>query len=138
PSVRAKDAKTAIQIATTQPDSTPIVKVFVQHGAKADAAMMRDAITSGDAELVQLLLGQGITAEGALAAALDSDCAKCIEVAAKNLDPHAATQALLALSVGARRENIKFVLDRGADPNTADGEGRSALMNIANSDRMTF
>jgi ankyrin repeat protein len=135
-SVRSKDGNTAIQITTTQPGTTPIVKLFVQHGVKADAGMMRDAIASGDAELVQFLLDQGVPAGGAIAAALDSECAKCVEVASKNLDARAATQALLTLSVGARPANIKFVLDRGANPNVADGEGRSALMNIANSDRM--
>ncbi len=136
PNVRSKDGRTAVQVAATQPGTAPIVKLFLQHGVKADSGMMRDAFTSGDAELVQLLLDQGVTPVGGLAAALESDCPKCVEAASKNLDKQAATQALLTLSVGARPSNIKFVLDRGSDPNVADGEGRSALMNIANSDRM--
>jgi len=136
PNARSKDGRKPTQVAAVQAGNTAVLKLLVEHGGKVEQDMMRDAAASGDFEMMQYLASKGLKPKRYLAAAMEAGCSKCIDFIAKTMDAKDATDALLTLSVGARPEWIKFVLDRGADANIADAEGRSALMNVANSDRM--
>jgi ankyrin repeat protein/mono/diheme cytochrome c family protein len=145
---RSDDERTPLIIAAGRPGSAPIVKLLLDHRADPSASApgqggrtnaLLEASLAGDADTLRLLLAAGADVKSigfvALAFALHSDCRACVDLLAPKLDREAISLASLVLippvDDGTR---IGALLDRGADVNTEDGDGRSVLMRLAASD----
>jgi len=146
---RSNDGRTALSIAATKAGTAPIVKLLLEHGAKAnpagttDSVPLRQAAAAADYEVMKLLIDHGanIRAAGAeaLEGPLEADCQKCIELVEKNVNAKEYSTALLALSIHSERvKAIRFLLDHGANVNVEDVDGRTPILFAANSDYQTL
>lgn len=145
---RSNDGRTPLLIAATQAGTAPIVKLLLEHGANpnppgrgaGDSSPLRDAATAGDSDVMQLLIEHGANVQaaggGALGGAMEAGCAKCVGLLAKRLSAKEYSSALLTIAVGSDLNDVKFALDRGANVNAANDEGRTAITFAANSDRL--
>src|SRR4030095_4402527 len=95
--------------------------------------------TTGDTEMMQLLIDRGAdvkaAAEPLLVSAITNRCEKCLNmIVAKNPDRDAFTGALQETAVLADVNTVRLLLDHGADVNAFDSAGRTPLMYAAVSD----
>ena len=142
------DGRTPLVIAAAQAGSAPIVQFLLEHGADpnpkgrapGDASPLREAATAGDAEAMRILIAHHAdihtAGAGAVSGALEANCAKCLSLIASDIDAKSATKALMTLAVASDADAIRYVLDHGAEVNTTDVDGRTALMYAANNDRL--
>jgi hypothetical protein len=70
----------------------------------------------------------------ALAFAVATNCSRCMDIAAKNMDAASYTYALLQIATFGDVNAVRFTLDHGANVNAADPVGRTVLMYAAVSD----
>ena len=145
---RSDDARTPLIIAAGRHGSAAVVKLLLDHGADASATApgqgdktspLLEASLAGDADTLRLLLDAGAALKPAgfvaLAFALHADCRACVDLLAPKLDRTAISLASLVLIPPVDDgTKIGALLDRGADVNTEDGDGRSVLMRLAASD----
>jgi hypothetical protein len=131
-------------LAAGRPGAASIVKLLLERGADAKASgnardtPLVEAATAGDAEIMQVLIDHGadtVTGAGAaLALAVRTHCSKCMELLANNLEAPAYSEALGSIGSVGDVNAVRFMLDHGADVNTADPMGRTPLMSAASSD----
>ncbi len=142
---RSNDGSSALAIAATKAGAAPIVKFLLEHGANpdpagpTDTAALHQAAAAGDAEVMQLLIDHGAhpkaAGEDTLAASIETNCKKCIELVEKSFDAKAYSTALVDLSIHSEHyDGIKFAIEHGANVKAADVEGRTPLLFAANSD----
>jgi ankyrin repeat protein len=142
---RSNDGRSALAIAATKAGAAPIVKFLLEHGANpdpagpTDAAALHQAALAGDAEVMQLLIDHGAhpkaAGEETLAAAIETDCKKCIQLVEKSFDSKAYSTALVDLAIHSEHyDGIKFAIEHGANVKAPDVEGRTPLLFAANSD----
>ena len=145
---RSDDERTPLIIAAGRPGSAAVVKLLLDHHADPSASApgqggrtspLLEASLAGDADTIRLLLAAGADVKAigfvALAFALHADCRACVDLLVPKLDREAISLASLVL-IPPVDDGTKLaaLLDRGADVNTADGDGRSVLMRLAASD----
>jgi ankyrin repeat protein/mono/diheme cytochrome c family protein len=145
---RSDDGRTALIVAAGRHGAAPVVTLLLEHRADPSASApgqgdktspLLEAALAGEAETLRLLLAAGADpgANGfvALAYALHADCRACADMLAPKLDAKAASLATLVLiPPGPDPQRIGALLDRGADVNAQDGDGRTLLMRLAASD----
>jgi ankyrin repeat protein len=148
PSILSSDGRTALMIAAGQAGSAPVVKLLLEHGAKASERSLVGGITPlgeaariSDEGVIRLLLDHGANPKDAGAALLvgplKANCSKCLDMLIPSVESRQLNDALPAASQTVSSEDpatLKVLLDHGADVNTKDGNGRTALMWAAYSD----
>jgi len=144
------DRRTPLMIAAGIPGAAPVVALLLAHGADASAkapslfgntTALSEAIYSGDEATFRLLLDHGadVNASGpvTLALALRAECSACVELLLKKANPAFVTP-VLAISSPPLGPALAgpLLLDRGADVNATDDDGRTMLMLAAASGAM--
>jgi ankyrin repeat protein len=145
---RSDDGRTPLLIATTLPESTPLVKLLLEH--KANPAVVASslfgpltpisaaALTANEGTLRLLLdAGADLKASGFLPqfATMLGPCGKCAELVKAPLDSQALSIMTSLLGPPANdASRLTAYLDRGVDINMKDAEGRTLLMLAASSD----
>ena len=144
----SSDGRTPLTIAAARAGNAAVVRFLLEHGANpnpkgrapGDASPLREAAVAGDAETMELLIAHHadihVAGAGALSGALEAKCGQCVSLLAGDVDAKSASKALLTLAVAGDTDAIRYVLDRGADVNAVDVDGRTALMYAANNDRL--
>ena len=150
PNARSKDGRTPLLIAAGIGGTSDLVKLLLDKGANigevtpslfGPITALTEAAYAGDEATFKLLLERGaqpkMDAPMVLAFALRANCASCVDVILKDLPPPLlnVVAALASPPFGDGRD-VKFLLERGADANTRDLEGRSLLMLAASSDQI--
>jgi ankyrin repeat protein len=144
---RSDGLRTPLMIAAGQVGGAPIVKLLLDKGAKpnpntnvaGESSPLLEALTVGDASITALLIERGAdaqaTADLGLTLAVQTKCAKCLDMlAAKITDKAAYTLALQNTAVFGDLRAVRLMLDHGADVKAFDPLGRTALMYAAISD----
>jgi ankyrin repeat protein len=144
---KSDDLRTPLMIAARRPGGAPVVKLLLDHGAnpnpntrpETESSPLIEAITAGDAVIVDLLIQRGADAKAVgqigLTTAVTTKCAKCVDLlAAKITDKAVYTGSLQDTAVYGDIRAIRLMIDHGADVNAYDPLGRTPLMYAAGSD----
>ena len=139
--------RTPLMIAAGLPVGLPVVKLLLEHGADpnptkrpdAESSPLIQAALAANADTMQLLVDHGAdlkaSAVGALSIAYTQGCARCVDLLLQHqFDKNVYTVALLLIAPFAGANEMRAMIDRGADVNAADPLGRTALMYAAEND----
>jgi N-acyl-D-amino-acid deacylase len=144
---KSDDLRTPLMIAARRAGAAPIVKLLLDHKANpnpnpkpdTESSPLLEALTAGDAEIVELLIQRGAdakaTADMGVTTAVTTNCVKCLDlIVPKITDKGVYTTALQNIAVLGDLNSIRVMLDHGADVNAFDPLGRTPLMYAALSD----
>lgn len=142
---RSDDGRTALIIAAGHVGSAPVVRLLLDRGANPSDKVpaggltaLAEAARAGAGSALRSLLDSGADLTGAgsaaLASALRSDCAVCLETLLPRMDGKAVGSAMLSALPALDANKMRRLLDHGADVNAKDAAGRTALMWVAYSD----
>ena len=146
---RSDNFRTPLLIAARRAGAAPIVKLMLDRGAnpnpnakpEMESSPLIEALTSGDATIVELLLRHGADAKATedmgLTMAVTTKYATCLDLlAAQITDTGHYTLALQNIAHIGDVKSVRLLLDHGADVNAFDPLGRTPLMYAAISDAL--
>jgi ankyrin repeat protein len=138
---RSDDGRTPVFIAANKAGNIATVRFLLDHGANPnptsrsfnDSTPLRSAIEAPDYDTAKLLIERGADIKAAGFLALSSAvavCPKCLDLIAiaGAFDSKAYSQAVVMGAANGDAAGVKLLLDRGADVNAADPNGRTALI----------
>jgi len=138
---RSGDGQTALLIAFDQWSDAEVVKMLLEHGAKATPDQGTDplvmAARNGDPKAMKLLAQQrgDKFPAGALTGAASADCLACVRmILAGSYSKDSTGSALRNAAATSSLELMNALLAAGADVNSKDAFGSTALMHAAYSD----
>jgi ankyrin repeat protein len=138
---KSDDMHTALMVAARKPGNSAVVKLLLEHGAKAnpnakpetESSPLIEAVTAGDAAMVELLMAHGadakVAGETGLTLAVSQGCDRCLDLLAEKVtNKDVYTGSLADVAVYGDVHAVKLMLDHGADVKAYDPLGRTALM----------
>ena len=138
---RSGDGQTALLIAFDQASDVEVVKLLLDHGAKATPDQGTDplvmAARNADPKAMKLLAQPrgGKFPAGALTGAASADCLACVQMILEgSYSKASASNALRNAATTSSLELMNALLAAGADVNLKDAFGATALMHAAYSD----
>jgi ankyrin repeat protein len=138
---RSGDGQTVLLIALEESCSADVVKLLIEHGAKATPDQGTDPVVeaarNADPATMQVLAQHrgGEFPDGALTGAAYIECLPCIQmILDRPVNKAAVTNALRNAATTAPLELLNALLAAGADVNAKDAYGVTALMRAAHSD----
>lgn len=145
---KSDNGRTPLLIAAGLPGSTAVVGLLLDRGAatavKAPGLVthttpLTEAAITGDESVFRLLVQRGADPKqaqlGALALARWSGCSGCVDTLLPSTAPDLlSANMMLATPPLGPSLGLGFFLDRGADANATDPQGRNLLMLVAASD----
>jgi ankyrin repeat protein len=144
---RSDEGRTPLAIAAGQRESGPVVKLLLDRGANPtaggrspnDATPLELAARMADVEVMEMLLDHGSVARSAaaLTQAIRAKCARCIELLVDSVPKSSLDTVLVQTTRWNEPAAVRTLLERGADVNAQDREGRTALMLAAASEFMS-
>ena len=134
--------RTALAIAVGKRGAAPVVKLLLDHGAKSDEASFRGQSAfvraGGDLAVLKALTEHGVDAahlSPALASALASDCAACVDMLIPSVPKRALSSLLITWAGDRDTRALRILLDHGADAKAVlPGLGFTALMGAADAE----
>jgi ankyrin repeat protein len=138
---RSNDGQTALLIAFDESSDSEVVKTLLEHGAKATPDQGTDplvmAARNADPKAMKLLAEQrgNKFPAGALTGAAASDCLPCVQmILAGSYNKNSTSSALRNAATTSSLDLMSALLAAGADVNSKDAFGATALMRAAYSD----
>jgi len=145
---RSDDGRTPLLIAAGHLGANAVVRLLLDRGANIAvkspttvgySTPLAEAARFGDEALFQMLIDRGADVKTpgktVLANANRAKCSKCLETLTEHSDQDTLTSSAMLFSPPrADGLAVKVLVDRGAEPNTKDPEGRTLLMLAASSD----
>ena len=144
---RSDSLRTPLMVAARRPGGADIVRFLLDHGANpnpntkptSESSPLMEALTSGDDDIVKLLVARGANAEATadlgLVLALTTNCKAGFDLLTQRItDKQVYTLALQGAVNLADAKSVRVLLDHGADVNAYDPTGRTSLMYAAISD----
>ncbi len=141
------DRRTALMVAAAVPNSLPIVKLLVEHGAnvnptrnvQAESSPLAQSAESADPQIMQYLIDHGAdvkaSAIGALLMSYAVECRGCVDILLKQDLPKESTRPYCCRwPTSWTPTAIRTLLDRGAEVDATDPLGHTALAYVAGSD----
>jgi ankyrin repeat protein len=145
---KSKDGRTPLLIAAGHGGSSAVVTMLLDKGADPSAQApalfgvtnpLTEATTTGDRALFQLLVDRGANlakaGPGAIAFATLTQCEECLTQLLKASPPPFATIAAgITAPPLSTAQATRMLIEKGADVNARDPEGRPLLVAVASSD----
>jgi ankyrin repeat protein len=141
---RSSRGQTALTIAAGGSDSTAVVALLLERGARPSGAALVAAATANGSEVFRLLVAHGAdvkaVAPRVLTAAMRANCQSCVDLVIDLVDRGGLNATLLMLAPFGEARGLSTLLARGADANARmanarpDIAGRTPLMLAASSD----
>jgi ankyrin repeat protein len=138
PNARPGDGSSPLALAAGETGAVAIVKLLLDHGAKAESDALVEAAYSGDGQVFRMVVEHHAdlkaAAPNALWAAMRSNCAACFETLVAAAGRDALNIGLVALASFGDTQKLSMLLDWGADVNARlsgvrkDLDGRTPLM----------
>ena len=138
PNTSSGFGRTPLSLATISPAATATAELLLSHGAQP-LPLALNAAASHSERLVSQLMAAGAKDKGdAAGTALRTGCIACLDllVSPGSKLPRGLVNVLPPGSWGSTPQ-IRTALERGADVNARDPKGRSVLMMLAISERVT-
>jgi ankyrin repeat protein len=144
---KSLDGRTPIALAAARAGSSAVLSILLDKGADPNVDLrgqtaLGEAAYAGDPAAMRLLIARGADPKkGAVLSVIGAalaDCAACIELMLPALSTAALSRAALELlPPNDDGDELHLLLDRGANVNAKDEQGRSLLTRAASSDTLS-
>ena len=143
---RSEEGRTALSIAAGERDATATVKLLLDRGAGPnppgrgpnDITPLALAARMGNADVMEMLIARGASsgAAGALIQSIRSRCGRCFDLVVNMVPKQALGNVLVQTVRWDDPAYLHALIERGADVNARDVDGRTVLMLAAASEFM--
>src|SRR5262245_20306422 len=119
PNARSADGRSPLVLAAARAGAVDVVRALLDRGAKLDAQALAQAADAGDAASMRLLIERGADpGMGTMPTdfSLRSGCIDCVDLLLRSAGKPALTRALESVARYGDSNNMRMLLERGAEP----------------------